>query len=141
MVKIFYFAGALADTFYSIGFVMSLCQLLSFLELFHIADGIEKARLLPRFIQVCITAQHLDGKKSSITNYFLTVHVVCCTGYGEEPSAGHGHNAGRDTEQTNCVCAFFGVEFSGSLAVCVSLISLMPRFTPSNQLHIFTYID
>ncbi|KAG7496240.1 hypothetical protein JOB18_015029 [Solea senegalensis] len=31
---------------------MSLCQLLSILELFHIADGIEKARLLPRFIQV-----------------------------------------------------------------------------------------
>ncbi|XP_028284577.1 very-long-chain (3R)-3-hydroxyacyl-CoA dehydratase 4 [Parambassis ranga] len=43
---------ALADTFYSVGFVMSLCQLLSNLELFHIADGIEKARLLPRFIQV-----------------------------------------------------------------------------------------
>ncbi|XP_072315412.1 very-long-chain (3R)-3-hydroxyacyl-CoA dehydratase 4 isoform X2 [Eucyclogobius newberryi] len=43
---------ALADTFYSVGFVMSLCQLLSFLELFHIADGIERARLLPRFIQV-----------------------------------------------------------------------------------------
>ncbi|KAG8006328.1 Very-long-chain (3R)-3-hydroxyacyl-CoA dehydratase, partial [Nibea albiflora] len=43
---------ALADTFYSIGFVMSLCQLLSILELFHIADGIEKARLLPRFVQV-----------------------------------------------------------------------------------------
>lgn len=64
MVKIFYFADALADTFYSTGFVMSLCQLLSFLELFHIADGIEKARLLPRLIQVCITAQHLDGKKA-----------------------------------------------------------------------------
>ncbi|KAG7221499.1 hypothetical protein INR49_017155 [Caranx melampygus] len=43
---------ALADTFYSVGFVISLCQLLSNLELFHIADGIEKARLLPRFIQV-----------------------------------------------------------------------------------------
>ncbi|XP_078792712.1 very-long-chain (3R)-3-hydroxyacyl-CoA dehydratase 4 isoform X1 [Oryzias latipes] len=43
---------ALADTFYSVGFVMSLCQLLSALELFHIADGIEKARLLPRFLQV-----------------------------------------------------------------------------------------
>lgn len=43
---------ALADTFYSVGFVMSLCQLLSILEIFHIADGIEKARLLPRFIQV-----------------------------------------------------------------------------------------
>ncbi|XP_059210574.1 very-long-chain (3R)-3-hydroxyacyl-CoA dehydratase 4 [Centropristis striata] len=43
---------ALADTFYSVGFVMSLCQLVSILELFHIADGIEKARLLPRFVQV-----------------------------------------------------------------------------------------
>ncbi|KAM4714419.1 very-long-chain (3R)-3-hydroxyacyl-CoA dehydratase 4 [Anableps anableps] len=43
---------ALADTFYSVGFVMSLCQLLSILEIFHIADGIEKARLFPRFIQV-----------------------------------------------------------------------------------------
>ncbi|KAG7496238.1 hypothetical protein JOB18_015029 [Solea senegalensis] len=43
---------AIADTFHSVGFVMSLCQLLSILELFHIADGIEKARLLPRFIQV-----------------------------------------------------------------------------------------
>ncbi|KAM6960067.1 very-long-chain (3R)-3-hydroxyacyl-CoA dehydratase 4 [Tautogolabrus adspersus] len=43
---------ALADTFYSVGLVMSLCQLLSILELFHIADGIEKARLLPRFVQV-----------------------------------------------------------------------------------------
>ncbi|XP_020359857.1 very-long-chain (3R)-3-hydroxyacyl-CoA dehydratase 4 isoform X1 [Oncorhynchus kisutch] len=43
---------ALADTFYAVGVVMSLCQLLSVLELFHIADGIEKARLLPRFVQV-----------------------------------------------------------------------------------------
>ncbi|XP_045921809.1 very-long-chain (3R)-3-hydroxyacyl-CoA dehydratase 4 isoform X1 [Micropterus dolomieu] len=43
---------AVADTFYSVGFVMSLCQLLSILELFHIADEIEKARLLPRFVQV-----------------------------------------------------------------------------------------
>ncbi|XP_070710882.1 very-long-chain (3R)-3-hydroxyacyl-CoA dehydratase 4 [Pempheris klunzingeri] len=43
---------ALADTFYSVGLVMSLCQLLSILELFHIADGIEKAKLLPRFVQV-----------------------------------------------------------------------------------------
>ncbi|KAM8882290.1 very-long-chain (3R)-3-hydroxyacyl-CoA dehydratase 4 isoform 1-T2 [Synchiropus picturatus] len=43
---------ALADMFYSVGLVTSLCQLMSFLELFHIADGIEKAKLLPRFIQV-----------------------------------------------------------------------------------------
>ncbi|KAM4611439.1 very-long-chain (3R)-3-hydroxyacyl-CoA dehydratase 4 isoform 3-T4 [Polymixia lowei] len=43
---------ALADMFYSIGIAMTLCQLLSILELFHIADGLEKGRLLPRFIQV-----------------------------------------------------------------------------------------
>ncbi|XP_064200018.1 very-long-chain (3R)-3-hydroxyacyl-CoA dehydratase 4 isoform X3 [Anguilla rostrata] len=43
---------ALADTFYSVGVVVSLCQLMSVLELFHIADEIEKAGLLPRFIQV-----------------------------------------------------------------------------------------
>lgn len=50
-------ADALADTFYSVGFPASLCQLFSILELYHIADGIEKARLLPRFIQVCAHAQ------------------------------------------------------------------------------------
>lgn len=43
---------ALADTFYSVGLATCLCQLLSILELYHIADGLEKARLLPRFIQV-----------------------------------------------------------------------------------------
>ncbi|XP_024917704.1 very-long-chain (3R)-3-hydroxyacyl-CoA dehydratase 4 isoform X2 [Cynoglossus semilaevis] len=32
--------------------MMSACQLFSILELFHIADGIERARLLPRFVQV-----------------------------------------------------------------------------------------
>ncbi|XP_018615161.1 very-long-chain (3R)-3-hydroxyacyl-CoA dehydratase 4 isoform X2 [Scleropages formosus] len=43
---------ALDDTFYSVGVVMSSCQLLSALELFHIADGLEKGPLLPRFVQV-----------------------------------------------------------------------------------------
>ncbi|XP_076004923.1 very-long-chain (3R)-3-hydroxyacyl-CoA dehydratase 4 [Genypterus blacodes] len=43
---------ALADTFYSVGVVMSLCQLISILELFHIADGLEKARLFPRLFQI-----------------------------------------------------------------------------------------
>ncbi|XP_041077542.1 very-long-chain (3R)-3-hydroxyacyl-CoA dehydratase 4 [Polyodon spathula] len=43
---------ALADTFYSIGVVMSFCQLLSILELCHILDGIENSWLLPRFLQV-----------------------------------------------------------------------------------------
>uniref|UniRef100_A0A3Q2XY87 Very-long-chain (3R)-3-hydroxyacyl-CoA dehydratase n=1 Tax=Hippocampus comes TaxID=109280 RepID=A0A3Q2XY87_HIPCM len=43
---------ALADTFHSVGFVMSLCQLLSVLEIFHIADRLERARLLPRLVQV-----------------------------------------------------------------------------------------
>ncbi|KAJ8269349.1 hypothetical protein COCON_G00119560 [Conger conger] len=43
---------ALADTFYSVGIVVSLCQLMSMLELFHIADELEKTALLPRFVQV-----------------------------------------------------------------------------------------
>ncbi|XP_026873015.2 very-long-chain (3R)-3-hydroxyacyl-CoA dehydratase 4 isoform X1 [Electrophorus electricus] len=45
-------SDALAGTFYFVGVMMSLCQLLSILELFHIADGLENCRLLPRFVQV-----------------------------------------------------------------------------------------
>ncbi|XP_054608430.1 very-long-chain (3R)-3-hydroxyacyl-CoA dehydratase 4 isoform X1 [Dunckerocampus dactyliophorus] len=53
IIRFFTFGqDAIADTFYAIGLVMSLCQLLSILELFHIADGIEEAKLLPRLIQV-----------------------------------------------------------------------------------------
>lgn len=43
---------SLADTFYSIGLVMRLCQLLSVLEILHILIGIDKSRLLPRFLQI-----------------------------------------------------------------------------------------
>ncbi|KAF4804820.1 Very-long-chain (3R)-3-hydroxyacyl-CoA dehydratase 4 [Turdus rufiventris] len=43
---------SLADTFHSIGFVMRLCQLLSVLEILHILIGIDKSRLLPRFLQI-----------------------------------------------------------------------------------------
>lgn len=43
---------SLADTFYSIGVVMTLCQLLTVLEPFHIADGIDNSWLLPRLFQV-----------------------------------------------------------------------------------------
>ncbi|XP_054253968.1 very-long-chain (3R)-3-hydroxyacyl-CoA dehydratase 4 [Indicator indicator] len=43
---------SLADTFYSIGLVMRLCQLLSVLEILHILTGIDKSRLLPRFLQI-----------------------------------------------------------------------------------------
>ncbi|XP_028989016.1 very-long-chain (3R)-3-hydroxyacyl-CoA dehydratase 4 [Betta splendens] len=71
---------ALADTFYSVGFVMSLCQLLSALELFHIADGLEKARLLPRFVQVTeknvllvmvITLEEMQSKPVVCVQFFL----------------------------------------------------------------------
>lgn len=77
---------------------MSLCQLLSILELFHIADGIEKARLLPRFVQVCITLiiNHTDVAK--ILYSWWSVRAVCFSGYGEEPPADHGHHAGGDPE-------------------------------------------
>ncbi|KAJ7410915.1 Very-long-chain (3R)-3-hydroxyacyl-CoA dehydratase 4 [Pitangus sulphuratus] len=43
---------SLADTFYSIGLVMRVCQLLSILEILHILTGIDKSHLLPRFLQI-----------------------------------------------------------------------------------------
>ncbi|NXO03820.1 HACD4 dehydratase, partial [Rhinopomastus cyanomelas] len=43
---------SLADTFYSIGLVMRLCQLLSVLEILHILIGIDKSRLFPRILQI-----------------------------------------------------------------------------------------
>ncbi|XP_078532073.1 very-long-chain (3R)-3-hydroxyacyl-CoA dehydratase 4 [Lissotriton helveticus] len=43
---------AFADTFYAMGYVMRVCQLLSVLELLHILLGIEKKRFWPKFIQV-----------------------------------------------------------------------------------------
>uniref|UniRef100_A0A8B9CJS7 Very-long-chain (3R)-3-hydroxyacyl-CoA dehydratase n=2 Tax=Anatidae TaxID=8830 RepID=A0A8B9CJS7_9AVES len=43
---------SLADTFYSIGLVMRLCQLLSVLEILHILIGIDKSRFFPRFLQI-----------------------------------------------------------------------------------------
>lgn len=110
---ILHFADALADTFYSVGFVMSLCQLLSILELFHIADGIEKARLLPRFVQVRITARwsltihHVDVLKYheygimrslEIWSDWWIVHADFFTGYGEEHPTNHGHHTGGDSE-------------------------------------------
>lgn len=45
---------ALAGTFYFVGVMMSMCQLFSVLELFHIADGIEECPLLPRLVQVTL---------------------------------------------------------------------------------------
>lgn len=45
---------SLADTFYSIGLVMRLCQLLSILEILHILIGIDKSHLFPRFLQVSL---------------------------------------------------------------------------------------
>ncbi|XP_074851079.1 very-long-chain (3R)-3-hydroxyacyl-CoA dehydratase 4 [Carettochelys insculpta] len=43
---------SLADTFYSIGLIMRLCQSLSVLELLHILLGIEDNRFLPRLLQI-----------------------------------------------------------------------------------------
>ncbi|NWH81104.1 HACD4 dehydratase, partial [Piaya cayana] len=43
---------SIADTFYSIGLVMRLCQLLSILEILHILIGIDKSRLIPRCLQI-----------------------------------------------------------------------------------------
>lgn len=43
---------SMVDTFYAIGLVMRLCQLISLLELLDIYVGIESNHLLPRFLQV-----------------------------------------------------------------------------------------
>uniref|UniRef100_A0A4X1WC79 Very-long-chain (3R)-3-hydroxyacyl-CoA dehydratase n=1 Tax=Sus scrofa TaxID=9823 RepID=A0A4X1WC79_PIG len=43
---------SMVDTFYAIGLVMRLCQLISLLELLHIYVGIESNHLLPRFLQL-----------------------------------------------------------------------------------------
>uniref|UniRef100_A0ACB8ES48 Very-long-chain (3R)-3-hydroxyacyl-CoA dehydratase 4 n=1 Tax=Sphaerodactylus townsendi TaxID=933632 RepID=A0ACB8ES48_9SAUR len=43
---------SVADTFYSIGLVMRICQSLSILELLHIFLGIEKDRFYPRLLQI-----------------------------------------------------------------------------------------
>ncbi|XP_069486859.1 very-long-chain (3R)-3-hydroxyacyl-CoA dehydratase 4 isoform X2 [Ambystoma mexicanum] len=43
---------AFADTFYAMGYVMRICQLLSVLELLHILTGIEKGSFGPRFLRV-----------------------------------------------------------------------------------------
>lgn len=115
-ITILYSTDALADTFYSVGFVMTLCQLLSILELFHIADGIEKARLLPRFVQVSITAQLC--RRNPTSNAFIhLMWLKCLTGSGEEHPADRCHHAGGDAEQTSCVCPVLFVEHSGSLTV------------------------
>ncbi|NXC89989.1 HACD4 dehydratase, partial [Cercotrichas coryphoeus] len=58
---------SLADTFHSIGFVMRLCQLLSVLEILHILIGIDKSRLLPRFLQVTT---------ENITSSFVQVRMI-----------------------------------------------------------------
>ncbi|XP_062985289.1 very-long-chain (3R)-3-hydroxyacyl-CoA dehydratase 4 [Elgaria multicarinata webbii] len=43
---------SVADTFYSIGLVMRICQLVSILELFHLWLGIEEGQFLPRILQI-----------------------------------------------------------------------------------------
>ncbi|KYO17584.1 very-long-chain (3R)-3-hydroxyacyl-CoA dehydratase 4 isoform A [Alligator mississippiensis] len=72
---------SLADTFYSIGLVMRLCQSLSALELLHILVGIEENHFFPRFLQimerivilfVVITSQEeVQGKYIVCALFFL----------------------------------------------------------------------
>ncbi|KAG8455076.1 hypothetical protein GDO86_001339 [Hymenochirus boettgeri] len=49
---LFFGEDAFADTFYSIGLVMQICQLLSVLEIGHTLVDIENCRILPVFLQV-----------------------------------------------------------------------------------------
>ncbi|XP_060618431.2 very-long-chain (3R)-3-hydroxyacyl-CoA dehydratase 4 [Anolis sagrei] len=43
---------SMADTFYSIGLVMRICQLVSILELLHIGLNLEEDHILPRLLQI-----------------------------------------------------------------------------------------
>ncbi|XP_072260470.1 very-long-chain (3R)-3-hydroxyacyl-CoA dehydratase 4 [Pyxicephalus adspersus] len=49
---LFFGKDSFADTFYTIGLVMQVCQLLSILELLHLWLCIEKEPFLPKFLQV-----------------------------------------------------------------------------------------
>ncbi|KAM4709626.1 very-long-chain (3R)-3-hydroxyacyl-CoA dehydratase 4 isoform 2-T3 [Discoglossus pictus] len=49
---LFFGQDAFADTFYTIGLVMQVCQLLSVLELLHVVLGAEQHYLVPSFLQV-----------------------------------------------------------------------------------------
>ncbi|XP_053484848.1 very-long-chain (3R)-3-hydroxyacyl-CoA dehydratase 4 isoform X3 [Ictalurus furcatus] len=78
---------ALAGTFYFVGVMMSLCLLLSVLELFHIADGIEESQLLPRLVQVIernflllliISQEEFQSKTVVCVLFYLwnTLHLI-----------------------------------------------------------------
>uniref|UniRef100_A0A669Q795 Very-long-chain (3R)-3-hydroxyacyl-CoA dehydratase n=1 Tax=Phasianus colchicus TaxID=9054 RepID=A0A669Q795_PHACC len=67
---------SLADTFYSIGLVMRLCQLLSVLEILHILIGIDKSRLFPRFLIIVLfvvinSQEEVQGKYIVCVLFFL----------------------------------------------------------------------
>ncbi|XP_063770226.1 very-long-chain (3R)-3-hydroxyacyl-CoA dehydratase 4 isoform X2 [Pseudophryne corroboree] len=49
---LFFGKDSFADTFYTIGLVMQVCQLLSVLEILHVVFGIEQQSILPKFLQV-----------------------------------------------------------------------------------------
>ncbi|XP_054842889.1 very-long-chain (3R)-3-hydroxyacyl-CoA dehydratase 4 [Eublepharis macularius] len=72
---------SVADTFYSIGLGMRICQLLSILELLHIFLGIEKDRFFPRLLQiteriiilfvVIVSQEEVQGKSVVCFLFFL----------------------------------------------------------------------
>uniref|UniRef100_A0A8C9FX05 Very-long-chain (3R)-3-hydroxyacyl-CoA dehydratase n=1 Tax=Pavo cristatus TaxID=9049 RepID=A0A8C9FX05_PAVCR len=71
---------SLADTFYSIGLVMRLCQLLSVLEILHILIGIDKSRLFPRFLQLSIETRQalvITSQQEQIS-LWITYSSFCC---------------------------------------------------------------
>ncbi|XP_053558631.1 very-long-chain (3R)-3-hydroxyacyl-CoA dehydratase 4 [Bombina bombina] len=49
---LFFGQDSFADTFYTIGLVMQVCQLLSVVEVLHVVLGTEQHLLLPRFLQI-----------------------------------------------------------------------------------------
>jgi len=70
------FLDAQAGTFYFVGVTMGVCQLLSLLELFHIADGFEECRLFPRFMQVKFK-DHIHSTIISSNSTLLFMYCYC----------------------------------------------------------------
>lgn len=69
---------AVADTFYSIGLVMRVCQSLSALELLHIWLGLEEDRLVPKLFQVRHHHGNNKGYWACHLGFCVCVRVRVC---------------------------------------------------------------
>nr|XP_025953674.1 very-long-chain (3R)-3-hydroxyacyl-CoA dehydratase 4 isoform X2 [Dromaius novaehollandiae] len=95
---------SLADTFYSIGLVMRLCQLLSVLEILHILAGIDKSRLFPRFLQRPCTPQPKLGTSFPASSTGAEIRAACANTTPEQRSLWVNCRAEVSTKSTEHPC-------------------------------------